>query len=239
MKRIALTLLAVVAMAGAVGALGWQQAGWRLPDRHNPFAPLQVDTAPNWLTSFKLARAQRDSARCAAVASGLDRLGWRASPVPDRRTGEGCGFANAWRIETIGAVQVGDAFTLSCPSLLALAMWQHHAVEPAALRHFGQPMRRLQHVGSYACRNLYGRESTPRSRHATADALDVTGFVLASGRRIAVQRDWGAKDAAASAFLHEVHEGACRWFDGTLGPDYNAAHRDHFHLETGGWRTCR
>ncbi|WP_208534621.1 extensin family protein, partial [Pseudomonas aeruginosa] len=24
-----------------------------------------------------------------------------------------------------------------------------------------------------------------------------------------------------------------------LGPDYNAAHRDHFHLDMGLWKVCR
>ena len=32
---------------------------------------------------------------------------------------------------------------------------------------------------------------------------------------------------------------ACRVFAAVLGPDYNAAHHDHFHLDRGGWGTCR
>jgi hypothetical protein len=231
MKLLRLGLLFIVATA----AIGWQQAWWRLPDRHNPFAPLVVDEAPNWLTGFKLARAQRDPSRCAQLVRALR---WRAEPLPDRRTGEGCGFSQAWRVATMGEVGVGEAFSLSCPSVLALAMWERHTVAVAAQRHFGEPVQRLQHVGSYACRNVYGRKDAARSRHATAEALDVTGFVLRSGRRIGVQRDWDDGDAEG-AFLREAHGGACRWFQGVLGPDYNAAHRDHFHLETGGWRTCR
>ncbi|RZL35312.1 MAG: extensin, partial [Rubrivivax sp.] len=108
----------------------------------------------------------------------------------------------------------------------------------AAREHLGEPLQRLQHVGSYACRNVYGRAEGQRSQHATAQALDVTGFVFRSGRRVGVQSDW-ADPGAEGAFLREAHDGACRWFDGVLGPAYNAAHRDHFHLETDGWRTCR
>ena len=230
MKFFGLGLLLAVAMA----ALGWQQGWWRLPDRHNPFAPLVVQDPPNWLTGFKLTRAQRDPPRCAQLVRALP---WRAEPLPDRRTGEGCGFTDAWRVSGMGNVDV-DAFSLSCPSVLALAMWQQHTLADAAQRHLGEPVRRLQHVGSYACRNVYGREGAQRSRHATAEALDVTGFVLRSGRRVGVQRDWD-DGSAEGAFLREAHRGACRWFHGVLGPDYNAAHRDHFHLETGGWRTCR
>ncbi|MDB5732541.1 MAG: Extensin family protein, partial [Variovorax sp.] len=42
----------------------------------------------------------------------------------------------------------------------------------------------------------------------------------------------------AAQWLGEAHRGACRFFEGVLGPDYNAVHRDHFHLETGGHRMC-
>ena len=54
---------------------------------------------------------------------------------------------------------------------------------PAAERHFGLPVQRIEHFGSYACRNVYGRPDATRSRHATAEAFDVAGFVLADGRR--------------------------------------------------------
>ncbi|WP_375292508.1 extensin family protein, partial [Sphingomonas melonis] len=81
------------------------------------------------------------------------------------------------------------------------------------------------------------------SEHATADAVDIAGFRLADGRRITVVGDWtGSGDKAA--FLREVRDGACRLFATTLSPDYNAAHRDHLHLDQAdrgamGWRACR
>ncbi|MBS0251073.1 MAG: extensin family protein [Proteobacteria bacterium] len=34
------------------------------------------------------------------------------------------------------------------------------------------------------------------------------------------------------AFLHDVHASACRTFGTTLGPEANAAHRNHFHIDT-------
>lgn len=33
------------------------------------------------------------------------------------------------------------------------------------------------------------------------------------------------------AFLHQAHEAACRIFGTTLGPEANAAHRNHFHID--------
>lgn len=37
--------------------------------------------------------------------------------------------------------------------------------------------------------------------------------------------------AAESKFLREAFDGACKIFGTTLGPEANAAHRDHFHLD--------
>ena len=65
----------------------------------------------------------------------------------------------------------------------------------------------------------------------------MAGFVLTNGRRIRVS-EW-ADSGSEGAFLRDVHGGACRVFDSVLGPEYNAAHRDHFHLERGGSRICR
>ena len=205
-----------------------------LPDEWNPWAPLKVDEPLNWLTRLKLARLTRDRALCLAV---LEHAEMRYEPVPDRETAPGCGFDNAVRV-TRTSVHVGEPFTLSCRSAVALALWERHVLQPAARQYFGDEVRRIEHFGTYACRNIYGREEARLSRHATADAIDIAGFVLANGRRIQIERDWGSTDRVG-LFLREVRNGACRVFDSVLGPDYNAAHRDHFHLDRGGWRMCR
>lgn len=214
-----------------------------IPERFNPWAPLDLAAEPGWLTGFKLARAKRDPARCFAA---LARTGMAYDRLPDRVTGPGCGFENAVRLRDAGGVQLGSAPSLSCPMALSFFMWERHALQPAARRHFDQPVRAIEHLGSYACRNINrGEGAVPgasRSRHATADALDVAGFTLANGRRISVRRDWSAQADAndpAARLLRDAHRGGCRFFDGVLGPEYNAAHRDHLHLETGGFSVCR
>jgi len=77
-----------------------------------------------------------------------------------------------------------------------------------------------------------------RSEHATANALDIAGFVLADGTRITLAQDWD-EGGARAAFLRDLRTGACRFFDVVLGPDFNEARRDHFHLDMGRFRTCR
>ena len=78
------------------------------------------------------------------------------------------------------------------------------------------------------------RRATPdrRSGHAIANAVDVGGFALKDGRRISVLRDWNApRSARCSDFLQTIRASACKRFGTVLSPDYNAAHRNHLHLE--------
>lgn len=249
-------------LAAALGA-GW--ALWsgrvRIPEAWNPWAPLRIDATPNLLTRFKLDRAAGDRAACQIALAQADM---QLTPVDDRVTGEHCGFTNAVRIQRT-SVAVGSEFTLSCRTALSLAMWERHVLQQAAQEYLGTRVARIEHLGSYACRNLYGEEGRRRSQHATADALDVAGFVLDDGRKVRVLKDWrsaagestpsvavpassgatsvdATKDASGpdeAGFLRAVHDGACDYFDVVLGPDYNQAHADHFHFDRGAYRACR
>jgi hypothetical protein len=224
----------VFLVAGTALTFGLYSGRLSVPDSWNPWAPLTIEEPVGWLTRYKLARLSADPESCLAL---LDDTGFRYTSVPDRATGPGCGFTNAVRVQATH-VKLSEPFTLSCRSTVALALWERHVLQPAALAHLGARVTALEHAGTYACRNVYGRKEAPLSRHATADAIDITGFVLESGRRLRIEREWGSGDAAG-AFLRDVHDGACRVFDAVLGPEYNAAHRNHFHLDRGGWRVCR
>ncbi|MFB2351392.1 extensin family protein, partial [Priestia megaterium] len=83
---------------------------------------------------------------------------------------------NAVRIERTSWA-VGPAFTLTCPAAVSLALWEHHVVAPAARDHLGSAPARLEHFGSYACRTINPAAQGRRSEHATANALDIAGFV--------------------------------------------------------------
>ena len=220
----------------AAGLAAWAVGSGRVavPPEWNPWAPLEIAAEPHWLTRHKLDRLSDDPAMCAAVLSGATLA---HASVPDNDAGDGCGWQGAVRVAD---ARFAPAFTLSCPAAVSLAMWERHAVQPAARAFFGQDVARVEHLGSYACRNVRGAggEGERRSQHAVANALDVAGFRLMDGRRIRVLADWNGEGSEA-AFLREVHGGACRFFQGTLGPDYNAAHRDHFHLDRGAYRLCR
>ncbi|RYD90654.1 MAG: extensin, partial [Sphingomonadales bacterium] len=63
------------------------------------------------------------------------------------------------------------------------------------------------------------------------DAIDVAAFLLEDGRRISVLDDWSRGTPQEREFLRLVHQSACKRFGTVLGPDYNRAHENHFHVE--------
>lgn len=222
-----------LAIAGTA-MFAWQMGALRLPDRWNPWAPLDLEAPQGPLLRWKLGRLTDDAEACRTF---LTRTSLHARFLEDRVTGPGCSFTNAVMVSGIDGV-TAEPFSVSCRTAASLAFWEKHVLQPAAERHFDSPVERLEHFGSYACRGIYGRESARRSQHATADALDVAGVILANGKRITVARDWEGT-APERAFLQELLEGACRYFDAVLGPGYNAAHHDHFHFDRGRARICR
>ena len=226
-------------VAGLIVAIGLvalvsRQGRIEVPDEWSPLAPLRIDEEPNLLTPFKLARLSDDGPLCRDV---LSRAEMQFERLSDRETGPGCSFHDAVRIDRTTA-NVGEPFTLTCRAAVSLALWERHVVQPAAVDHLGSAVAGVEHFGSYSCRNINNRPGATRSRHATAEAVDIAGFVLADGRRIRVVNDWAA-DTDASRFLHAVRDGACRFFDAVLSPDYDAAHRDHMHLDRGSYPMCR
>jgi len=228
-----LTVLTIALIASLL-TLALSFARLSIPPEWSPWVALELEAPPNFLTRYKLSRLSHDPELCARVLQDA-QMSYRS--LQDEETGPACGLFDAVTIERT-ASEIGQPFSLTCRSAVSLALWEKHAVTPAAERHFGLPVQRIEHFGSYSCRNVYGRPEGTRSRHATAEAFDVAGFVLADGRRIRVLGDWD-KDTDAARFLHDVRDGACGFFDGVISPDYNAAHRDHLHLDRGPYRFCR
>ncbi len=191
-------------------------------------------------TGRKLAALGDRPGECRAL---LGRAGVEHVPVPPRHEGPDCGYDDGMRLAG-GDVRFAPAGVVtSCPVAAAIHLLEERIIQPAALRRLGSRVVAIDHAGSYSCRRLYGRSEGAFSEHATADALDITGFRLADGRRVSVLGDWSG-DAAKAAFLRDVRDGACRLFATVLSPDYNAAHFDHLHLDQAargsvGWRMCR
>jgi len=207
-----------------------------------PWTPLDLGAPIGLFTGRKLTALTGDFPQCRSL---LDRAGVRYTVLPPRKDEGACGYEDGVRLTEGGARAIGfrpATLGIACPVAAALATWEWNVVQPAAQKHFGRRVATIDHVGSYACRRIYGRDAGTWSEHATADAIDIAGFRLAGGERITVVGDWRG-DGAKAAFLREVRDGACNLFATTLSPDYNAAHRDHLHLDqadrSAGWRACR
>lgn len=207
--------------------------GWlEVAPRYNPWAPLDVRETPNLLTPFKLWRLGDDRELCdlALATSGL-----RFTRLADSAPHPGCPVENAVRIQGAN-VGLSSSFMATCPLAVSFALFERHGLQPAAQAVFGQPVSRVEHVGSFTCRSIAGSQRP--SQHSYANALDMVGFRLRDGQHISVLRDWPGQGDKAR-FLRLVQEAACDSFNVTLGPEYNTAHRDHFHVDMGMWRMCR
>ncbi|MCB2077310.1 MAG: extensin family protein [Novosphingobium sp.] len=179
-----------------------------------------------------------ESRQCLAQ---LDSTRADFTPLPDKYFGAGCSTLNAVKLANLrsdnDSLELSNLGPVTCPLANTFAGWARFGVDRAARQVLGSPLVRIETMGSYNCRNVAG--TSRRSAHATANAIDVSAFVLADGRRISVIGDWTSGTQSEQQFLRIVHKSACKRFGTVLGPAYNTAHRDHFHLEFGDGSYCR
>ena len=229
-------LLFAVVFGGALGVAALWHPDSPLPDHWNPLRPLTVADPVTPLTGWKLRRAVGDRDLCLAALGEAGRM----EPLIITETREmQCHVLRPVRLQSLGPVAATIRET-DCASALRLAMWVEHGVRPAARDILGTDLREVVDNGSYNCRPMRTtRGDSPRwSTHATAMAIDVSGFEMADGRSLRLIRDWDGTGSEAR-FLRATRDAACQWFVTVLGPDYNALHADHFHLQATGWGTCR
>lgn len=145
----------------------------------------------------------------------------------DGRINGSCSTQNTIFLKEFG-VSATNLGPMTCGVATKFINWSNGSVNRAAVQIFGSGLERVETFGTYSCRNIAGSDRV--SEHATANAVDVSGFVLRDGRRINVRNDWnGSRDE--KRFLRIVRDEACKSFGTILSPDYNDAHKDHFHLD--------
>jgi len=184
-----------------------------LPAWYNPFAPLSPLDPPTMVTRYKLRQRANTPQACLAL---LDEARKRDMIQ--------------YRVQT---PTQGD-----CPLALSSAMYVQQQAKPISASMMGSPLVRIDHYGSYACRNIYHRANARLSEHATADALDVSAFRFANGQQISVLKGW-KESGTRGETLRALFGQSCLYFGNALGPDYNAAHANHFHLGMRGFGICR
>jgi hypothetical protein len=226
--------LLVIALAFGLGLYHWGKGH----PQDLPWTPLSLADPAGRFTHFKIARLREDFPACRQL---LDDASEAYAVLPPVKSGQSCGYADGVALDQAAGFSYAPRAQVACPVAVGLFLWEKQVVQPAAQRHFGQPVVTVQSFGSYACRPVRGGREGRWSEHARANAIDVAGFRLADGRRIGIAADWTGEGPEA-AFLREVRDGACRTFSTVLSPDYNDLHRDHLHLDQadrGGWSFCR
>jgi len=217
MQRLFLVLASAALVAGCSA----------LPDRSSDRRPSPTGEASG--PARTPAPVSRATGQCLAE---LDRAGARFTPVPDRYVGQGCSILGSVQLASLpsdeAVLSVTNLGPVTCEVSQVFTGWARYGVDRAARQILGSPVRSIETMGSFSCRNVAG--SGRRSAHATSAAIDISGVVLENGRRITVKQGWnGAADERR--FLRAIQQSACRRFDTVLGPDYNAAHEDHLHVE--------
>ena len=154
------------------------------------------------------------------------------SPISE----EGCGTQSPLSVTGVSAngrmVPFSGAAITDCGMASALPVWIE-AIDSWLIARENTQLKEIIVGTSYMCRRVNNAKSGNLSFHAFADALDITGFRLEDGRTVTVEADWTDPDAFEGRFLRYAHGAACSSFTTVLGPEANAQHRDHFHIDLG------
>jgi len=212
-------------------------AEFTLAPRHLPWHPLVIDDRAGFSTDIKLAVINLGPRSwCERLTAASNKLSvTKLKPLDG--TGK-CGWADALNVDSSGGVSLTGKppYAMQCPLAAGAHIWMT-SVNHRAVEILGSELVRIHHVGTYSCRRMYNRPSGRMSEHAYANAWDVTGFELADGRVVSVQKHWN-NPGLLRAFLRAVRDDACNIFRVVLGPDYNDAHHDHLHVDMGGGLRC-
>jgi hypothetical protein len=205
-----------------------------LPAQHNPLRPISLNDPIGVATHFKLQRIKADTDLCydLLLKAGVE---YTLLSNEDAST-ERCPLSRTAVLNNSTLPYSVAPLKMTCHQMASLYVWEREIVGPAAEDILGSPVEEVLTYGSFSCRNIAG--SNRLSEHGRANAIDIRGFRLADGRTVDVRRHW-REDSDLGAFLDAAHDGGCRLFSVVLGPDYNAAHADHFHFDMGNARICR
>ncbi len=213
-----------------------QDLPWKPLDLNQPVGQATVAKVADFEVAFRASPEEVHGATEACMQTLRD-AGVEVRRAQDRNDGGFCQVQGAVTL-TGGAMTPlkPGGLTLQCPLAIRYVIWDRQVLQPTAEDVFGSRPTAVNNYGSYACRRIYGSEDVNDrpSEHARANALDVASVTLEDGRTVSVAGDWdgrGPNGTEGSTLLKRLRDGACRVFSTVLTPDYNAAHKDHLHLD--------
>jgi hypothetical protein len=168
---------------------------------------------------------------CPAVITGLVAAE-TAPPLHEGICGEQSPLVVTGVMSRGRMVPLSSPITTNCQMAGALPDWVE-TVDLYAETVLGSALAQIDTGTSYMCRNRNNASDGFTSEHGFANAVDMTGFTLEDGRSIAVEGDWLPAAAPEGRLLRLAHDAACGEFTTVLGPEANAEHHDHLHLDLG------
>ena len=142
----------------------------------------------------------------------------------------GCGIAAPLKLEAViladgRHVRLEPEPVLRCDFAAAFADWVREDVAPA-VEAVGGGLAKILGAGGYECRSRNRVEGAITSEHGKGNALDLSGFGLADGRALLIERP-----ADELEWLTPIHDSACARFSTVLGPGADGFHEAHLHID--------
>ena len=220
----------------AIAALGFITVDRVVPRQHLPWRAIDIEAPTGTATSAQMLRLSLSTSKtCMDLADNAVDF---SSAKADPKDGKGvCGWKIARDVLGSNAGVLANEAVMQCPLAIGTYIWIRE-IDELARKHFGVPLKRIHHYGTYSCRKQKGNSGQYWSEHAFANAWDVAAFELETGERISVLKHWSDGSHKQKKFLRGVRKQACKIFRVTLSPDYNAAHKDHFHVDMGPTSAC-
>jgi hypothetical protein len=168
---------------------------------------------------------------CPAVLNG-DAIAEALPPISEAS----CGLQSPLALSAVTAngrqIPFSNAVTTDCGMATALPGWIGD-VDRFLLATENTRIATVNVGTGYMCRNVNNGATGNLSFHAFGDAVDVMGFTLEDGRTIAVETAWPGTVPGGSQLIRFAHDAACTRFTTVLGPEADAQHQDHLHLDLG------
>jgi len=191
-----------------------------------PTAKLQLD-----VETEELAPPRVYQSACPALLLGQVE----ARPLPPIAENQ-CGERSPLSVTGVQAngrmIPFSGAATLNCGMATALPEWAA-AVDNYLLARENTRIESIIVGTSYMCRSRNHVEDADVSEHGFANGLDVVGLKLGDGRTVTLSDGWADALSPEGRLLRFAHDAGCSRFTTTLGPEANALHSDHLHLDLG------
>jgi hypothetical protein len=139
-----------------------------------------------------------------------------------------------------GEIRYGTSPLLTCTMALAMADFER-IVQEEAERTLGSRVTRIDHLGTYNCRDMVNYDLI--SEHSFANAIDLRRFHLADGRTVGVMEHFRPEQSADEAeartvFLRGL---ANRLYDENVfsvvvTPYFDRLHHNHIHVDLARYR---